>query len=109
MTSETKRQMRIGNDITVFEVARRQCGGTWVQGTTEAYRFCALVFSEHADNPDWEIEQSRISKLWLQRIEDGRTVYNWDRGLDVAAENSAVQAVVRSLVAELAACLDGKQ
>jgi hypothetical protein len=25
----------------------------------------ALVFPEHADNPEWEIGDSRISKLWV--------------------------------------------
>ena len=32
----------------------------------------ALVFPEHAEHREWEIRDSRISKLWIQRLEDKR-------------------------------------
>jgi hypothetical protein len=50
-----------------------------------AFRFDALVFSEHADNRDYELSDSRISKLWIQRLSDKKTVFNWDRGMVVPA------------------------
>src|SRR5579871_5560181 len=74
-------------DLDITKVTRRASGGgTWVCGTVNAeYRFDALVFPEHAENPEWEIGDSRISKLWVQRLGDKRTVYNWDRGEDSPA------------------------
>ena len=57
---------------------------------------------EHADNPEWEIGDSRISKLWLSHIKTKDTSYNWDRGLDIDAPNKKVQAMVDFLCAGLA-------
>jgi hypothetical protein len=89
-----------------FEITRTKprasCGGTWVSGRLSGYRFDALVFPEHAECPDWELGTSRISKLWLQRRADRETVFNWDRGADVAAANDEVQAVVDFLAEGLA-------
>jgi hypothetical protein len=75
---------------------------TGVGGTIAGHRFDALVFPEHAENEDYELGQSRISKLWLQRIEDQQTVFNWDRGLDVDAQTDLAQAIVDFLAAGLA-------
>ena len=66
------------------------------------YRFEALVFPESAACADWEIGQSRISKLWMQRLADRREVFNWDRGPDVHAADTEVQAVIEFLVTGLA-------
>ena len=46
--------------------------------------------------------QRGISKLWLQRIADRRTVFNWDRGADVAAVDAQARAIVDFLAAGLA-------
>jgi hypothetical protein len=73
-----------------------------VIGHLAGYRFNALVFPEHAECPDWEFGESRISKLWLQRTADRATVFNWDRGADVAAASDEVQALVDILAAGLA-------
>ena len=67
------------------------------------HRFDALVFPEHAENPDWELGQSRISKLWVQRLSDKKTVFHWDRGMDVPAVDQMASAVVDFLAAGLAA------
>jgi len=46
----------VGFDLEIKKVTRRPSGaGTWVCGTLSGHRFNALVFPEHADNPDWEI------------------------------------------------------
>jgi hypothetical protein len=66
------------------------------------HRFDALVFAEHADNPDWEIGDSRISKLWVQRLADKQTVFNWDRGADIQANDELTQAIVDFLAGGLA-------
>ena len=60
------------------------------------------LFPEHADNPEWEIGDSRISKLWIQRLADKRTVFNWDRGADVPAADHVVACIVDFLAAGLA-------
>ena len=60
------------------------------------------MFPEHAENPDWEIGDSRISKLWLQRLADKQMVFNWDRGADVAATDPVAEAIVDFLCAGLA-------
>jgi hypothetical protein len=81
---------------------RRPVGGVWVAGTVGEYRFQALVFSQHALNPDWEIGQSRISKLWVQHMQFQEPVYNWDRGLDIPAPTRAVQQMVDRLTKVIA-------
>jgi len=45
---------------------------------------------------------SRISKLWLQRIADKTTVVNFDRGWDHRPANAAAVAIVDFLAAGLA-------
>ena len=100
MTSE---DLDLGDDLRITKTTRRAAGGgTWVCGTIAGHRFDALVFPEHADNPDWEIGESRISKLWVQRLADRRTAFNWDRGADVPAVDPVAAAIVDFLCAGLA-------
>ncbi len=96
-----------GDDLT-FRTTPRPAGGTWVIGLVAGHRFEALVFPEHAENPDYELGESRISKLWLQRVSDSRVVFSWDRGSDIPAEDAATQAVVDFLAAGLAEHVSGK-
>jgi hypothetical protein len=60
------------------------------------------VFPEHADNPEWEIGESKISKLWIARIKNKEQVFNWDRGPDHPAATKKTQAVVDFLAGGLA-------
>lgn len=92
----------LGHDLQFTKTFRRKVGGTWVCGTLHGHRFEALVFPEHAENPDYEIDDSRISKLWLQRQADKRQVYNWDRGADVPPADAVAAAIVDFLCAGLA-------
>ena len=93
----------LGDDLEITKVTRRASGaGTWVIGRLSGHRFDALVFPEHAAVADYEIGDSRISKLWLQRLEDERTVFNWDRGQDVPAATPEAKAIVDFLCAGLA-------
>jgi hypothetical protein len=85
----------LGYDLEITKTTRRASGGgTWVSGRLAGHRFDALVFPEHAEVADYELGQSRISKLWVQRLADKETVFNWDRGLDIPAANDLVQAIV---------------
>lgn len=94
--------------IKIADFKKRQsCGGTWVTGWIYGYYFNALVFEEHAKNPDWEIGRSRISKLWIQRPRDRRVMYNWDRGLDVPPAGNLSKAAVGYLAENLAEMVFG--
>ncbi len=70
--------------------------------TLMGHRFEALVFPEHAENPEWEIGDSRISKLWIQRQADKQQVFNWDRGADVPAADHTTECIVDFLAGGLA-------
>lgn len=100
MTSE---EFDVGYDLQITSRSRRESAdGTWVKGTLNGHRFEALAFAEHADSADWEYEQSRLSKLWVQRIADRTTTFHWDRGMDVPAADAATEAIVSFLAEGLA-------
>jgi hypothetical protein len=97
------RDLELGDDLVITTTTRRVSGGgTWVNGTIADHRFQALVFPEHADCPEFELGDSRISKLWLQRIADKATVLNFDRGWDVRPTDATATAVMDFLAAGLA-------
>lgn len=88
-------------DITKIE-RRTSAGGAWVVGTMGGHCFNALVFVEHAECSEYELDDSRISKLWVQRLADRATVFNWDRGADVEPATPVAAKIVGLLVAGLA-------
>jgi hypothetical protein len=98
----TAPDLDFGDDLSFRTVNPHSSGGTWVIGLVAGHRFQALVYPAHAENPDYELAESRISKLWVQRVSDGRVMFNWDRGADVPASDAAGSAVVDFLVAGLA-------
>ena len=102
MTNDHEHELNY--DLEITKVTRRaSAGGAWVRGTLDGeYRFEALVFPEHAENREWELGDSRISKLWIARIKNHETIFNWDRGLDIPAASPRTQAVVDFLAEGLA-------
>ena len=103
MNATNPEDLDVGFDLEITKTSRRASGaGTWVCGTLCGHRFDALVFPEHADNPEWEIGDSRISKPFIQRLADKRTVFNWDRGADVPAADTTTQAIVDFLAGGIA-------
>jgi len=93
----------IGDDLEITKTERRAgANGAWVTGTLNGHSFSALVFPEHAENPEYEIDDSKISKLWIQRIADKKTVFNWDRGDDISAQTPLANQIVGFLCAGLA-------
>ncbi|MCK6458172.1 MAG: hypothetical protein L6Q92_16790 [Phycisphaerae bacterium] len=96
--------------LKINKVHRRHLstGGAWVTGAMAGHRFEALVFPEHAENAAYEIDHSRISKLWLQRIEDRATVYNWDRGADIEPATPVAAKIVGLMAAGLAEHIFGE-
>ena len=109
MTHNRKRTKanEIGDDLRITRTTRRASGGgTWVIGTLAGHRFDALVFPEHAESPEFELGQSRISKLWVKRLSDGKTVVNFDRGWDIRPTDATAIAVMDFLAAGLALLVD---
>jgi hypothetical protein len=95
-------------ELRITKTTRRAAGGgTWISGKIDDYRFDALVFPQHAEVADYEIGQSRISKLWVAHRTTRQTVYNWDRGLDLAATSPEVEGVVEFLCEGLATLVYG--
>ncbi len=93
----------IGDDLTITKMTRRAAGnGTWVCGRLNGHRFDALVFPEHAEVEDYELGQSQISKLWVQRLADKQEVASFDRGWDVRPTTDEATAIVDFLAAGLA-------
>ncbi|MBN1911822.1 MAG: hypothetical protein JW818_18925 [Pirellulales bacterium] len=93
----------LGDDLEILKTTRRAAGaGTWVIGRVAGHKFNALVFPEHADMPEFEWGDSRISKLWVQRLADKTTVVNFDRGWDVRPVTKDAAAIADFLAAGLA-------
>jgi hypothetical protein len=91
-----------GDDLSISTAGCQSGGGTWVRGTLAGHRFQALVFAAHAECASDELGDSRISKLWVQRLADRRVVANFDRGWDVRPADAAAARVVGFLAAGLA-------
>jgi len=87
--------------ITKIE-SRWTVGGRWVTGTIGGYGFEALVFPEHAQCADYELADSRISKLWVQQVSGGATVASFDRGWDIHPTTPSAQQIVELLAEGLA-------
>ena len=103
MNATNPDDLDLGHDLDITKTTRRAAGaGTWVSGTLMGHCFEALVFPEHAENPDYEIGDSRISKLWIRRSADKREVFNWDRGADIEAADDTTRQIVSFLAEGLA-------
>ena len=99
----TNDDLDVGFDLEITKITRQAAGaGIWVCGTLSGHRFDALVFPEHAADREWEIGDSRISKLFIRRLADKRIVFNWDRGADVPAADELTGAIVDFLAGGLA-------
>jgi len=103
MQNATNDDLEIGDDLTITKITRQAAGaGTWVCGRLNGHRFDALVFPEHAEVADYELGESRISKLALKRLADQTWVVNFDRGWDVRPTTDEATAIVDFLCAGLA-------
>src|SRR4051794_38014866 len=80
----------------------RRPKAAWVTGTIADHYFDALVFPEHAECESYELGDSRISKLFLQRNSDRQTVAHFERGWDVEPTNDLARQLVDLLAAGLA-------
>src|SRR5258708_17786367 len=102
-TPDQNSDIEIGDDLEIRRTTRRAAGaGTWVCGRLNGHRFDALVFPEHAEVESYELWQSQISKLWVQRLADEQTVANFDRGWDMQPTTDEGAAIVDFLCAGIA-------
>lgn len=97
----------IGELLDSFQIRRinrrnHGGGGTWVTGTIGGHKFEALVFPEHAECESYELDKSKISKLWIQKISEPKPVAHFDRGWDVRPTTKIAQIIVESLCEGLA-------
>ena len=93
----------IGDDLKITKTTRRaSAGGTWVKGRLNGHRFDALVFPEHAECESFELDKSRISKLYLICLGTGEEVACFDRGWDTRPKNETAGEIVDFLAAGLA-------
>lgn len=96
--------------LKITKIDRQGCsgGGSWVSGRIAGHRFEALVFPEHAERESYELDKSRISKLWLKNTITGETVANFERGWDIRPTTDDAQQIVDLLSAGLAETVFGK-
>ncbi len=104
----TNEDLGDGLKITKTEGRQLNAPGTWVSGTIAGHTFQALVFEDHAENEDYELGRSRISKLWLRRQADRQVVANFDRGWDLRPTTDTARAIVDFLAAGIAEHTFGK-
>ena len=109
MNANEENELGIGDDLKITKTTRRASGaGTWVIGTTNGHLFNVLVFPKHAECPDYELGDSRISKLWLKRLSDDKVVCNFDRGWDIRPQTGDADLIVDFLAEGLADYTYGK-
>jgi len=94
--------------LEITKKTGRPTGGTWVKGNIAGHAFEALVFPEHATDAAYELDDSRISKLWLQEHFTHTEVACFDRGWDRKPTTDAARAIVGLLAAGLAETIFGK-
>ena len=94
---------KIGSDFVILKTIRQTSGEeSFVIGRLNDHHFDAIVFAEHPKYPNFELADSRITKLWLQRIADKATVASFNRGWDMCPTTEIAQAIVDFLAANLA-------
>lgn len=86
----------------------RTPGGQWVGGYVGGFAFECLVFPEHAESESFELERSRISKLWICDAITGKDAASFDRGWDMQPSTDKAKAAVKVLVEQLAVTVFGK-
>jgi len=69
MNANHHNDLEIGDDLVIIQTTHQVASaGTWVIGTTNGHLFNALVFPQPVECPEFELGDSRISKLWVKRL-----------------------------------------
>lgn len=88
--------------LRISKIEGNDMGGRWVTGHIAGHKFEALVFLEHADNKNYELDKSKISKLWIKNKVTETIVANFDRGWDTKPTTELASIIVDLLAAGLA-------
>ncbi len=103
MTATDATDDDLENDLSFINLTDpRAAVGLWLAGRVAGHAFEARVWLGHAADPAWEIQNSRITKLWVHRLADRTVVFEWDRGPVRPAADPEAAKVVDFLVAGLA-------
>jgi hypothetical protein len=94
--------------LVIKKTTPRKVGGVWVTGQIAGHRFEALVFPEHAEVEAYELDKSRISKLWVLDRKTRTTVAEFDRGWEREPKTEAAGIIVELLSAGLAEHIFGE-
>ena len=97
---------RLGKNLVVTSTTL-----PWVTGTLCGHHFSAKVYSEHShpQHSTMEMGYSRISKLYVTRMADGRGVCHFDRDWDLRPVDSLASMIVGVIMAVLADRVYGGQ
>src|SRR5262245_26790975 len=83
----------IEHDLHITEVTKTPNDkGRWVSGTIDGHLFS--VFFDGQVIPDWQMNNTRMSRLWLHRLADNQTVFRWHYGQCLPAADDRAKAVV---------------
>lgn len=88
--------------MRISKIKGNDMGGKWVTGHIAGHEFQALVFAEHADNKSFELDKSKISKLWVKNKITDKVVVCFDRGWDTKPATKPASIIVDLLAAGLA-------
>jgi len=94
--------------MTLQKPKMRTQGGAWIRGTMAGHIFEALVFKDHAVYESYELDGSRISKLWVQQCHDNAVAASFDRGWDIQPTTTIAAQIVELLAAGLAETVFGE-
>lgn len=59
------------------------------------YTYWAKVYESGSEHG---LQQGRVSKLTIRKLDETEDLYNWDRGLDRPAANEEVEAVLNIIL-----------
>jgi hypothetical protein len=103
MTTYDERIEDLFESLEITKITpRKHVGGTWINGRIGGHAFNALVFADHAEVPEYELDRTRISKFWLRRTSDKVVVANFDRGWDVRPTTPIAETITELLTEGLA-------
>jgi hypothetical protein len=70
-----------------------------IPATGAKYKYWAKVYDEGSE---YGIDEGRISKLTVRKLDGTKDLYNYDRGLDVDCANDEVRTVLNILLTKYA-------
>lgn len=73
----------------------------FVRGLISGHLYEAIVWPEHLVNRDEELGDSKITKLWICRNNDNKTVFMFDKGRSIEDIDDNTVSIAKELCAKL--------